>query len=87
MKPRSRNARVQVYVRLMDEGTQVSRPTEAVELANGLYELLATEGYDPEDENWEFPPGSVVRVQKRSGTAGEYLLAVAPKSQGVGPPQ
>src|SRR5215831_11006365 len=106
----------------MEEGTEVSRPTEAVQSANGLYKLspraygprnlmkvagvatkwkrnvaatqalnpllsvalsrlstlLSTKEYDPEDEKWKFPPGWVVRVQKRRRTVGEYLLAVAP---------
>jgi hypothetical protein len=69
--------KVTVYVRLLEEGTSVWRPTEAVQLANGLYELLPTPDYDPEDEKWEFPPGSIVRVEKRQGSVGEHLLAVA----------
>jgi hypothetical protein len=39
-----------VYVRLLDEGTDVIRPATAVSLGNDLYQLLATPGYDPEDE-------------------------------------
>ena len=70
--------RVKVYVRLLDEGVDVSRPTEAVQLAGSLYKLLPTPNYDPEDETWEFPPGSIVRVEKRQGSEGEHLLAVAP---------
>jgi hypothetical protein len=68
--------KVTIYVRLIDEGTEVSRPTEALDLGNGLLELLATPGYDSEDETWEFRPGSVVRCEKRQGSSGEYLLAV-----------
>ena len=68
--------KVKIYVRLIDEGTEVSRPTEALDLGNGLLELLAIPDYDSEDETWEFPPGSVVRCEKREGSSGEYLLAV-----------
>ena len=41
---------VTIYVRLLNEGTTVYRPTSAV--AEGLvtYRLGATEGYDPNDE-------------------------------------
>lgn len=62
---------VTVYVRLLDEGTEVSRPTLALEIAPGVFELLPTEEYDPEDEHWEFPPGSRVHVEWN----GDYLLA------------
>ena len=68
---------VRIYVNLLDEGSPVARPTQAVELFNGLYKVLPCPGYDPEDEKWEFPPGSVVRVEKRVGSMGEHLLAVA----------
>ena len=69
--------RVRVYVRLLDEGTDVSRPTDALDLGNGQFELLPTPNYDAEIETWEFPPGSRVRCEKRSGARGEYLLATA----------
>lgn len=68
--------KVKIYVRLIHEGTEVSRPTEALDLGNGLLELLPTPGYDSEDETWEFRPGAVVRCEKRQGSSGEYLLAV-----------
>ena len=32
--------KVKIYVRLLDEGTEVSRPTDAVDIGNGLYRLL-----------------------------------------------
>ena len=69
---------VKIFVRLLDEGTEVSRPTEALDLGNGLLKLLPTPDYDPEDETWEFQPGSIVRGQKRHGRSGEHLLAVRP---------
>ena len=71
----SSTEKVTVYVRLLDEGTEVSRPTEALTLDEGVYQLLPTHDYDPEDERWEFPPGSKVRVEIRTGDAGDYLLA------------
>jgi hypothetical protein len=67
---------VKIYVRLIDEGTEASRPTEALDLGNGLLELLPTPDYDSESETWEFRPGSVVRGKKRHSSSGEYLLAV-----------
>ena len=67
-----------VFVRLLDEGTVVSRPTEALALGNGLFKILPTADYDPEDEAWEFPPGSIVRCENRKDSSGEYSLAVKP---------
>lgn len=68
--------RVKIYVRLLNEGTEVSRPTEALNLGGGLFEILPTERYDPAEETWEFPPGSVVRAKPIEEAAGKYLLAV-----------
>ena len=67
-----------IYVKLLEEGTEVSRPTQALDLGNGLYRILATADYDPDDEVWEFPPGSIVRVEWRQGEgdSGKCLLAV-----------
>jgi hypothetical protein len=71
----STTKRIRLFVRLLNEGTEVSRPTDALDLGNGLYKLLATANYDPEDEIWEFPPGSIVKGEVRSGTSGKYLMA------------
>ena len=67
---------VELQVRLLNEGTTVSRPTQALDMGDGIFELLPTPDYDPEDEEWEFPPGSLVRVERRSDAKGEYLIAV-----------
>jgi hypothetical protein len=46
MKPET----VEVYVRLLNEGTEVMRPTQATDLNNGGFRLAATPDYDPTDE-------------------------------------
>jgi len=66
-----------IYVRLLDEGTEVSRPTEALDMGAGLFKILSTPNYDPEDEKWEFPPGSIVRRRKAQNRNGEHWLAVS----------
>ena len=73
-----------IYIRLLDEGTEVFRRTEAEELDNGLFKLLPAPGYDPDDEHWEFTPGSVVRgmIQKLEGEA--VLVAVSVNYDGGG---
>jgi hypothetical protein len=55
---------VVVYVNLLNEGTPTIRPTDAEVAGEGLYKLLPTERYDPENEEWEFLPGSIVLCQK-----------------------
>ena len=71
------NSVVEIHVRLLDEGTDCSRPTHGVVLGNGLFKLLPTDNYDPNDEHWEFIPGSIVRAKEVRNLAGAYLLAVA----------
>lgn len=72
MPPKS----VVIHVQLLDEGTFVARPTEAVAVGGGLYRLLPTPDYDPAIETWEFPPGALVRVKSRTDENGKYFMAV-----------
>jgi hypothetical protein len=67
-----------IYVRLLNEGSPASRPTQAQVLENGFYKLLATPNYDPTDEEWEFPPGAVVRAKAIARDGETYSLAIAP---------
>lgn len=66
-----------VYVRLLDEGTLVFRPSPAEFLGNQRARLIAPPGYDPEDEDWEFEPGSIVRVELRQLDGVDEFVAVA----------
>jgi hypothetical protein len=68
----------EIYVILLDEGTDTIRPTKAEVLPNGLYKLLPTPNYDPEDEHWEFPPGSIVKGIWRESEDIKLLLAIKP---------
>jgi hypothetical protein len=74
----STEKKVAIYVRLLEEGTEVSRPTKALVLGNGLFRIEATEDYDPQSETWEFVPGSEVRGEIRSSDLGKHLIAVRP---------
>jgi hypothetical protein len=69
---------IELQVKLVNEGTDVSRTTRALDLGEGLFRLLPTPDYDPEDEEWEFVPGATVRSEPRKDDKGEYLLAVKP---------
>lgn len=66
-----------VYVQLLGEGTIVFRPTKALRIGADAVQLLPTDNYDPEDEDWEFKPGSIVRVEKRRLSDGECCVAIA----------
>lgn len=64
-----------IYVPLLNEGTSVIRPTQGVQLGENLYRVLPTQDYDPNDEEWEFPPGSVVECLVESRDGQEILVA------------
>jgi hypothetical protein len=68
-----------IYIQLLDEGVDVWRPTEGEMIADMVFKVLPTENYDPEDEHWEFPPGTIVRCEKQilyGREAHEELVAV-----------
>ena len=62
-----------IYVRLLDEGTDVWRPVDAIELSQDRYRLI---GERDADERWEFESGSTVRVEKRNFESKPALVAV-----------
>lgn len=64
-----------IYIELLDEGSPTWRPAEAEVLGHGKYRVLRPDHYDPEDEVWEFIPGTVVRCAMRSLSDGEVLVA------------
>lgn len=66
-----------VYVRLLGEGTFVFRPAPAEFLAPGLVKLMAPPEYDPEDEEWEFKPGTIVRIECRQLNGENVYVAVS----------
>jgi hypothetical protein len=50
-----------LYVPLLNEGTDVLRPTTGIFVAPDVVRVQAADDYDPDTEEWEFPPGSEVR--------------------------
>jgi hypothetical protein len=54
----------EIYIELLEEGTDSWRPTMAEALGDNLFRVLPTPNYDPYDELWAFLPGSVVRCRK-----------------------
>lgn len=68
-------ATVVVYVELLDEGTTCIRPTRGIPSGKGAYRLLATPGYDPRDERWVFPPGTMVQCKHETWEGQDVLVA------------
>ena len=64
-----------IYVPLLNEGTSVVRPTQGVKLGGNVYRVLATKDYDSHDEEWEFPPGSVVECVLETRNGQQILVA------------
>jgi hypothetical protein len=67
-----------VYVYLLNEGTDVWRPVPATKLKENVYLLHGSEIFDPEDEDWEFLPGTKVFVKERLSDGAKILVAIAP---------
>jgi hypothetical protein len=67
--------RDQIYIPLIDEGTEVIRPTFGLSLGGDTYRVLATPTYNPNDENWKFPPGSIVRCAREMRDGSEIFVA------------
>jgi hypothetical protein len=64
-----------LYVALLHKGTDVWRPTRGRRVGPTTYEVLPTDGYDPEDEAWEFLPGMVVEARLQRLSSGVRLVA------------
>jgi len=71
----SSTSAVEIYIPLLNEGTDVLRPSKGILCGPNEVQVLATPDYDPTVEEWEFPPGSKVRCcpEKRGGR--ELLVA------------
>ena len=54
-----------IYVQLLNEGTVTYRPVSAKKLSESIYQLLGEDIHDPEDEEWEFLPGTIVKANYR----------------------
>lgn len=68
---------VQIHVLLLNEGVTTAKLTKALDLQGGYYQILQPDDYDPEDEEWEFLPGSIVRCEYvKWGRREKILLAV-----------
>ena len=65
---------ITVYVKLLEEGSDLWRPVSARALPDGTFELLGIDGHEVEDEIWEFPIRSRVICQEKLFPDGESAL-------------
>lgn len=65
-----------VYVKLLNEGTEVWRPVPAEELIDGVFRLTEDPAIKPDDEVWQFDPGSSVSCERRTLSVGDCWVAV-----------
>ena len=71
---------IEVFVPLLNEGTNVLRPTTGLLLDGNVIQVLPTADYDPTVEEWEFPPGS--KVACVTETSGNRTVLVARRRVG-----
>ena len=77
VEPDSSTTKV-VYVYLRGEGTPVYRPAPATLVGTDVARLAAPGDYNPEDEDWEFKPGMLVRLESKTLGGQKVLVAVSP---------
>lgn len=65
-----------IYIPLIDEGTEVWRPTMGEEITDMTFLVLPTPTYDPENEHWAYPPGTLVRCAYKIMSGINVLVAV-----------
>jgi hypothetical protein len=68
-----------IYIQLLNEGSTAYRPTQGELISDDTFRVLPTENYDPEDEEWEFLPGDIVKcvLEEKSGNHGKHMVLVA----------
>jgi hypothetical protein len=67
--------RATIYMPLLNQGTDAWRPVEAEAHADGRYTIL---GSVPDEEEWAFSPGSIVRGESRMMSDGQQVIVASP---------
>ena len=65
---------VKIYMPLLNEGTDCWRPVSATPVEADRYRI-DEQHYDRDDEQWQFPPGSIVRCRLHTFSDGQTELA------------
>jgi hypothetical protein len=66
---------IQIYIPLLNEGTDVLRSATGVFVGPDVVRVEAPDDYDPKTEEWEFPPGSQVRCVAELRNGSQILVA------------
>ena len=66
---------VEIFIPLLNEGTDVLRPSKGLVCGQNEVQVLATSDYDPAVEEWEFPPGTKVKCFLETRGGRELLVA------------
>lgn len=69
-----------IYIQLLNEGSIVYRPVPSYEIGNNIFKVDGFEIYDPEDEEWEFPPETYVLVEEQIRDGVNILVAIQERS-------
>lgn len=64
----------EIYIYLLDEGTDAWRPVQAVHVSGDVYRILSRNP-DPEQERREFDSGESVRCKECNMDDDPYLVA------------
>lgn len=68
----TRSKTVIIYVALLNEGTACWRPVLASPISDDLFQIVDPQ---PEDEEWEFKTGQIVRCKQGTFQDGSGLVA------------
>ena len=68
-----------IYIPLLNEGTPVVRPASGVRVGEFTFVVILTPEYNPTDEEWKFPPGSIVTCRKEVWSEGKEILVATEK--------
>jgi len=66
----------EIFIKLLGEGTLVYRPVPSIKISENLYILQGSEIYNPEVEEWEFKPGTLVFVEEKLLEGKFELIAI-----------
>jgi hypothetical protein len=67
---------IEIFVQLLEEGTEVWRPVIAESLDNNLYKIISINKFD---ETWEFNTGQTVKCITKSFADGKSGLVAIEK--------
>lgn len=67
--------RVEIFVKLLDEGTHVYRPVSGIPKGHSKYLIEESADYHLNDERWEFAPGSYVNADYKTIQGKRCLVA------------